>query len=137
MQQAALPEGFDAFWSVYPIHRAKADAVKAWRQVSPVPLPTILAKLPIQIAQDDSWLRGYVPLPGTYLRGSRWLDDIAKPTVNGSIPSTPPKPGIHKFAEETPLERSLAWLRQQERLGAITPEQHKQQATDARTRHTQ
>ena len=80
MQQAALPDGFDAFWSAYPIHRAKADAVKAWRQVSPVPLPTILAKLPIQIANDDSWLRGFVPLPGTYLRGSRWLDDIAKPT---------------------------------------------------------
>lgn len=101
VRQAALPDRFAEFWQAYPNHKAQPDAVKAWLQIAPVPVDEILARIPIQIAEDDYWRRGFVPMPATYLRQRRWEDDIAKPTINGANHAEP-----HR--KLSPLERIRA-----------------------------
>jgi hypothetical protein len=83
MTRAALSvtKEFEQFWSAYPRHQAKQDALKAWSQVKPTPalVADILSALARQRLQA-SWRRGYVPLPASWLRGHRWEDDL-EPTV--------------------------------------------------------
>jgi hypothetical protein len=68
--------GFDQFWAVYPRHEARKDAEKAWRQVDgDRHLDTILAALRWQAPEYLSRERRFRPLPATYLRGERWLDE--------------------------------------------------------------
>lgn len=78
-----MTDAFDTFWEAYPRHEAKKDARKAWGQVNPSEetLGKILAALEWQ-KQCDQWLRGYIPLPATYLRGERWEDEpMSRPAL--------------------------------------------------------
>ena len=131
VRQAELRADFDAFYQAYPRKQAKADALKAWKQVAPG-LAEVLPKLAEQRAHDDGWLRGFIPLPATYLRGQRWKDELTKPTTNGHAepakPIAPPRP------EETPLERQMGWLRHQQNLGLITSDDFTREATAARAK---
>jgi hypothetical protein len=84
-----LPGGFAEFWSRYPRKQAKADAEKAWRQVSP-PLAEVEAALSWQRALPD-WRKDggkFVPLPATYIRGKRWTDAPTVETANGRPEAT-------------------------------------------------
>lgn len=73
------PPAFEEFWTLYPRHEAKRDAVKAWNQVKPTgdEIAAILQNVALRRESFD-WTkesRKYVPLPASYLRGRRWEDE--------------------------------------------------------------
>lgn len=86
-------EGFARFWSAYPKHEAKKDAIKAWNALKPSDdlRNTIIADLEKRLASGGAWYkaeRKFIPLPATYLRGARWEDEPSGGTTD-SKPSEP------------------------------------------------
>jgi hypothetical protein len=74
---------FDAFWKVYPRKLAKGDALKAWKQMARErpPIRVIIAAIEAQKG-SDGWTKdggGFIPYPATWLRASRWDDEVEKP----------------------------------------------------------
>lgn len=70
---------FDDFWALYPKREAKKDARKAWMQLNPTAEVErqIVAALAWQV-ESEQWTKDdgqYIPLPATYLRGERYLDE--------------------------------------------------------------
>lgn len=84
-QTETLPEGFDAFWTLYPRHVAKKDARRAWDRINPAEHAEILTAL---VSWRRVWLkRGemeYVPHPATWLNGERWTDEL--PSAPAVVP---------------------------------------------------
>ena len=73
---------FDKFWSLYPKHKSKQDAIKAWGQVArdDATVTAIMDALPAHVTQED-WVKEdgrFIPLAATWLRGRRWEDEIKK-----------------------------------------------------------
>ena len=74
---------FDDFWAIYPVHRAKKDARKAWDKLTPSEAlcATIQAAIDNQaawrhlMALQRKWTPEW-PLPATWLRGERWMDEV-------------------------------------------------------------
>lgn len=71
-----FPEDFLWFWDEYPNKKAKLDALKAWKQTADLrpEMEELIAAIGRQ-KNSDSWTRGFVPHPATWLRGGRWMDD--------------------------------------------------------------
>lgn len=69
------PEGFAEWWERYSRKDARADAVKAWRQLAPDAelQARMLAALRVWRWNEDRRLN---PLPATWLRGKRWDDEV-------------------------------------------------------------
>lgn len=68
--------GFDQFYSRYPRREARKDAEKAWRQGKcDDHLDVILAALDWQVPFLLQRDRQYRPLPASWLRGERWMDE--------------------------------------------------------------
>lgn len=77
--KAADDPAFDAFWSAYPLHKGKVEAMKAWRKHGGEKvLPTIFADIEARIAAGDWQLdrKEFIPRAATYLNGERWNDEI-------------------------------------------------------------
>lgn len=72
---------FARWYQAYPRHEARGDAEKAWRGLKPMPaLEVLLAAVEWQ--RSDGCLqpreadgRSLIPLPATWLRKARWLDE--------------------------------------------------------------
>lgn len=78
---------FDAFWKAYPKKVAKDAARKAFNRRKPDEelLKTIL-KAVEQHKHSDTWSRGYVPNPATWINDARWQDEIVgKPAMTVAI----------------------------------------------------
>lgn len=81
------PDDFAAWYAAYPRKSARADAIKAWRQVLaqlPESVETLIAATAAlarrtqaehPVAQE--WAR-YMPYPATWLRGLRWQDEVTE-----------------------------------------------------------
>ena len=85
-------DDFAVFWDLYPKHKAKADAEKAWRQTLKVrpKLGVLLDAIEAQKLTRD-WQKdggAYVPLPASWLRGKRWLDEVQADAVTPRITET-------------------------------------------------
>lgn len=74
---------FDEFWEVWPEQR-KRDKKKArdvWKRKKLDRMAdTIIPDVQKRQAEDNQWLRGFVPMPTTYLNGDRWEDVIEPPS---------------------------------------------------------
>ena len=73
------PEIFERFWTLYPIHKSRQSAVKAWDRLKPSGelMRPISKALKRQMATDEQWTRGIgIPYAATYLNQRRWEDDI-------------------------------------------------------------
>ncbi len=104
---------FDSFWNLYPSKKAKKKCLEIWkRRKLGMMAEEIFSKLKIQIAEDDQWIRGFIPNPTTYLNQDRWDDDI-------SIP----KPDLKKDELLKKQLESSARMAEQERLSRIEHEQ--------------
>lgn len=73
------PEGFDAFWAVYPRKTAKGAALKAWRTLQPdaARRADIVRALAWQVLREE-WQRDdgkYIPHPATWLHRQQWTDE--------------------------------------------------------------
>ncbi len=72
-------DDFSIFWEIYPKHRAKIDAMKAWKQTEKIRpcIEELLGAIRVQ-EQSPEWLKdggAYVPYPASWLRGGRWMDE--------------------------------------------------------------
>lgn len=72
-------ESFEAFWKLYPRKQSKGDAWKAWHQVKPneETVALVIESLGWQKRQWE-WVKDggqWIPLPATWLRDWRWLDE--------------------------------------------------------------
>jgi hypothetical protein len=83
--RATAPDRFPDFWAVYPKKVKKQDARKVWKSRKlDAKADDLIADVKTRQAKDGRWLEGFVPDPTTYLRGSRWEDELEKPRINGS-----------------------------------------------------
>jgi hypothetical protein len=72
-------EPFEEFWRIYPNKKGKKPAKDRWKRRNlDDKLPLILSKLKQQVTEDDSWKRGFIPNPLTYINQERWDDEITK-----------------------------------------------------------
>ena len=99
LQRSALPEpeGFARFWAAWPTgqrKRGRKAALAAWRALRlEDQAAAIVADVERRRDHDDFWLRGYAPMPQTYLRGARWEDELTQappqrsdsPTMRGIL----------------------------------------------------
>ena len=72
---------FEEWWQHYPIKRNKKKSKDVWKRKK---LNSIAERLISDVinrnSKDQNWLRGYIPLPTTYLNGERWDDELTRPT---------------------------------------------------------
>jgi len=68
---------FDQFYQAYPKKQNKPDAKKAWAQTIDVrPSLSVLISAILNQSKSKTWMEGYIPLPGSWLRGHRWADEL-------------------------------------------------------------
>ena len=111
----AEPRGFAAFWEAYPRKRAKADALRAWKALSPSKAlqGRMLSALESQKAGADWQREGgrFVPYPGAWLRGRRWEDEPEGP----SAPAAPVELIAHgEWDPERALDGEILEAREEE-----------------------
>lgn len=87
--EPSTPHDFDEFWELYPRRVAKADALKAWRQMPQHERALAIVAIPHHIALWRAEGRGtrVVPYPATWLRRESWNDEL------GFIPDRAPGGG--------------------------------------------
>jgi len=73
---------FDQFWSIYPVKKVKKTAEQKWSKLNDDAKKAILQDIPKRIQNDDSWIRGFIPHPTTYLNQERWNDEITTRNTN-------------------------------------------------------
>ena len=100
---------FDAFWTAYPKHEAKADAEKAFTKLAPDDelMATILKAIEIW-KKTEQWTKDgmkFVPLPATYIRGRRWEDEMSKAGATQPRPSK--EVGAHRYDQRQYTEDQL------------------------------
>lgn len=99
---------FEEFWNAYPAgrRRDKKKAAGTWsRKGLDEKADEILQDLELRPKFDRQWVRGYIPLPTTYLNGERWNDEYesadqtpAKPTGNGADSDDAPWQALKRHA---------------------------------------
>lgn len=73
---------FDDFWKAYPIKRDKKKAKTAWmRKKLNGKSEDIVKDVINRISNDPQWIKGYIPLPTTYINGERWDDELTNPVI--------------------------------------------------------
>jgi len=75
---------FQSFMELYPKKQGKLDAWKAWNQTAEIrPDDEQLMSALNMSMQQEGWQKDggkYIPLPATYLRQGRWMDEEVKIT---------------------------------------------------------
>jgi len=106
--ETKLIREFEEFYATYPKHKAKKEGLKAWLKVKP-PLKECLEALKWQKVQEDWRKEGgkYIPLPASWIRGERWLDEKPKPQQSGGAAPVPGKyDGLEEVYENNPPEET-------------------------------
>lgn len=94
---------FDEFWSAYPKKQNKPDAKKAWQQtIDARPSLSVIIAAIVTQSKTKTWMEGYVPLPGSWLRGHRWADELELklPDVHNEKPWHETASGIEAKGKE-------------------------------------
>ena len=84
-----LSARFDRFWSAYPRHVAKQEALKRFEKLNPSDdlLETMLKAIEKQKGSEQ-WTKDngqYIPHPSTWLNQSRWEDELPAAGTSGKI----------------------------------------------------
>ena len=90
-EEEQTDQGFDRFWSLYPLRVSQAEARKAWVALKPdaALVDNILRGLELWIGSDE-WRRDggkYIPHPQNFLLKQRWLDEPRKLKAVPSVPA--------------------------------------------------
>lgn len=96
---------FDRFWSAYPSCNRKVARKKCmvkWQRINPSPelVDKIVRHLEV-MKNDESWIKGFIPMPFTYLNQERWeafIEDEKK-----------------KVAKECSICHGTGWIEQPDR----------------------
>ena len=91
----ACARGFDRFWAAYPRKVGKGAAERSFERIHPdaALLDGMLRAIETQ-RQSDTWQRGYIPNPATWLNQRRWEDEpdgVTAPAAQ-QTPHSPPPP---------------------------------------------
>jgi hypothetical protein len=98
---------FEGFWKPYPpTNGSKADAFKAWKQLSAQDRAAAVAALPSWL-NCDKWREGYVKHAGAWLRGRMWEVAPARASPNGHSPPLELSP--ERIAEHQRRARELGY----------------------------
>ena len=81
-------EDFLIFWEGYPKKQDKKKAHKSFSKLKKGLLPRILNAIE-EFKKTDSWQKGFIPMPTTFINGERWEDIIS---------TSIPKDGIQKIS---------------------------------------
>jgi hypothetical protein len=78
---------FAEFWAAWPAamrkrNRAKAEEIWKRRKLDGQ-ADMIIADVRMRAEQDQQWLKGFAPMPTTYLNGKRWEDELGGPVASG------------------------------------------------------
>ena len=85
MGEGAEPDAqerrFEQFWAIYPKKQGKGDALKVWKRLKPdkALFEQIMTSVKAHASHNPQWKRDggqYIPNPATWLRQTRWLDEI-------------------------------------------------------------
>ena len=112
--RASLDPEFPEFYNAYPRHEARADAEKAWGQLDgqrPA-VAALIAAVKVQTSAKG-WRgqnRQFCPLPASWLRGKRWLDEVDK--SNRTLDAPPPSQVLNEVGQFAllPSEERARWL---------------------------
>lgn len=75
----ALNTRFESFWTSYPRHTAKQNALKAFAKLNPDDdLLSVMLQAIERQKKSSQWQGGeqFIPHPATWLNGKRWEDDV-------------------------------------------------------------
>jgi hypothetical protein len=85
----AAPSRFVEFWDAWPSGQRKRDrhkAEQAWKRLKlDDQADMIISDVKRRAVADQQWLRGYAPMPTTYLNGKRWEDEFEAPVRQPSM----------------------------------------------------
>lgn len=109
--ETTKPSGFDRFWDAWPAghrKRGRKTALGAWQSHHLEPMAEmIIADVRRRALHDEQWLRGYAPMPQTYLRGARWEDEYAGPPETGrASPQLSGIAALERFKCQPPIPGS-------------------------------
>lgn len=95
----ANPDGFAAFWTVYPKKLGKEQSKKAWNKIAPENglVETIVGSVKAHMNTEQWKDYAYIPYPATFLNGRRWEDVLV---MSSMISPTPVDPKIHWKSRE-------------------------------------
>jgi hypothetical protein len=84
-----IQQRFERFWSAYPRHVAKQEAMKRFEKLNPSDdlLETMLKAIEKQKGSEQ-WTKDngqYIPHPSTWLNQSRWEDELPAAGTSGKI----------------------------------------------------
>ena len=86
---AAKKSRFAEFWDAWPSGQRKRDrhkAEQAWKRLKlDDQADMIIADIKRRATDDQQWLRGYAPMPTTYINGKRWEDEFDAPQRTGKL----------------------------------------------------
>jgi hypothetical protein len=74
-------DGFNRFWSAYPLKQSKGQAEKAFAKINPdePTLQAILSGIDRAKQHDRRFIDGFTPYPSTWLNAKGWEDVYEKP----------------------------------------------------------
>jgi hypothetical protein len=76
------PTDFETFWSLYPNHKGKQAALRAWRKLNPdADLVGVMSSALVWQVRQPQWTKDrgqYVPMLSTWLNGRRWEDEVTQ-----------------------------------------------------------
>jgi hypothetical protein len=79
-QVGAHLNGFDAFWTSYPLKKSKGQAEKVWKSIKPdEQLQEQILSAVERAKTSAGWLKDageFIPYPATWLTAKGWLDEI-------------------------------------------------------------
>lgn len=81
------PEWFNRFYDLYPVHKGRKDAIKAWDKLKPsYELCVVMGDALERDMCSAQWQKDkqYIPHPATWLNGRRWEDEEPPSPTEGS-----------------------------------------------------
>lgn len=100
--RARTSDRFEKFWSAYPRHEAKQNAMKAFEKINPD--DELLKKMLNAIERwknTEQWQENggqFVPYPASWLNGGRWEDEV--PAPRKQEPAAPVRPAKQVVAQQ-------------------------------------
>ncbi len=123
---------FGDFWNAYPKHVKRKPTEAKWKAKRLDGMADeIVADVRKRVRADKRWLDGFIPDPLTYITQERWQDEMqGGPPAPSAVPRGKPA-----GPSETPLERAVAYARQQFHFGAIDETERDRLIAEATAKH--
>ena len=113
-QKQEVQARFDRFWSEYPRHEGKQNAIKAFQKINPDDeLTEIMIRAVQKQKTSAQWQENggqYIPHPATWLNGRRWEDEV-QPQTGKTIPAQQYEQRDYTSAQDEIRQRMLEMMR--------------------------